>query len=81
MKIIIELKKILKKYLYKYFKVFYYSVDYFLNLKKINNLKRYNFKIKNINFSMYSTKNFSNPNWQKNETNIIIKLLEKIIPL
>ena len=77
MKIIIELKKILKKYLYKYFKVFYYSVDYFLNLKKINNLKRYNFKIKNINFSMYSTKNFSNPNWQKNETNIIIKLLEK----
>tara|TARA_Y100000768_G_C23945505_1_gene667379 strand:+ start:435 stop:1316 length:882 start_codon:yes stop_codon:yes gene_type:complete len=73
---IIELKKILKKFLYKYFRNIYYSLDYYLNLKKINKLKKYNFTIKDINFSMYSTENFINPSWQKKETDIIINLLK-----
>ena len=70
------MKKIIKKYLYKYFKNIYFSLDYYLNLKKINGLKLHNFEIKNINFSMYSTENFSNPSWQKKETEVIINLLK-----
>ncbi len=70
------MKKIIKKYLYKYFRNIYFSLDYYLNLKKINGLKLHNFEIKNINFSMYSTENFTNPSWQKKETEIIINLLK-----
>ncbi len=70
------MKKVIKKYLYKYFKNIYFSLDYYLNLKKINGLKLHNFEIKNINFSMYSTENFTNPSWQKKETEVIINLLK-----
>ena len=70
------MKKIIKKYLYKYLRNIYYSLDYYFNLKKINKLKKYNFEIKDINFPMYSTKNFTNPSWQKKETDIIINLLK-----
>lgn len=70
------MKKIIKKYLYKYFKNIYFSLDYYLNLKKTNGLKIHNFKIKDINFSMFSSENFTNPSWQKKETEIIINLLK-----
>ncbi len=62
--------------MYKYFKNIYFSLDYYLNIRKIDKLKKYNFEIKDINFSMYSTENFINPSWQKKETEIIIKLLK-----
>ena len=67
MKIKIEFKKILKKYLFNYFKNIYFSLDYYSNLKKIKKFKKYNFYVKKNHFSMYSSENFTNPSWQKKE--------------
>ena len=76
MKIIIKLKKFVKLFLFKYFINIYSSFEYYLNLKKINKLKLYQFEIMNLSFSMFSTKNFIDPSWQKKETEVIINLLK-----
>ncbi len=71
-----KFKFLIKKILYKYFNNLYLSIDHFLNLIKIDKLPLYNFKKGNYKFSMFTTKNFTNRNWQNKETEIILLILK-----
>lgn len=71
-------KNKIKKFLYQKYSRIFLILQFVKNLSKSNKIPIKFFKIDKIKFSMYSSENFQNKEWQFNETKVILKILKKI---